>query len=327
MCGRAACTLCPDDIQKACSYRDKPRGKFKKPEWKEREGTTHLYKPSYNLAPTDVIPVLLSGSQFESESGRVLQPMIWGLIPPWHKGDPKTHGLTTHNCRLEGITSSKLYASIFKRGHRCVVVCDGFFEWQTTKGKANKQPYFIYMPQPNGIKIEEPDTWSDEWDEEVGWKGPQLIKMAGLYDKWKSPDGEDLFSCTILTTDSNETLSWLHHRMPVILETDEQVANWLDAESVPANKALSLLTPVKMLAWHPVSTIVNNSRNKVPECIKPVDLKKPEVKKSASGSFMDAWIKKANTPVKRESHSKSPEAKHVKTEPKDSPVLKEVETV
>jgi putative SOS response-associated peptidase YedK len=68
-----------------------------------------------------------------------------------YQGDYKSHGLSTNNCRLEGLLSSKLYSRPFNKGQRCVVVCDGFYEWQTTKGKKNKQPYFVYMPQDEGV--------------------------------------------------------------------------------------------------------------------------------------------------------------------------------
>nr|CAD7413655.1 unnamed protein product [Timema poppensis] len=187
--------------------------------------------------------------------------MMWGMIPPWHKGEPKSHGLSTNNCRLEGMIGSKLYGRAFSKGNRCVIVCDGFYEWQTTKGKGNKQPYFIYMPQPEG--------------------------------------GEVIYSYTLITTESNETLSWLHHRAPAILYTEEQIDSWLDYSSVKSEKALHSIKPVKSLVWHAVSTLVNNSRNKDTNCNKPVSLEKSTAN-SASSMFMKAWLKKPETKVKRE---------------------------
>ncbi|CAG2063818.1 unnamed protein product [Timema podura] len=225
--------------------------------------------------------------------------MMWGMIPPWHKGEPKSHGLSTNNCRLEGMIGSKLYGRAFSKGNRCVIVCDGFYEWQTTKGKGNKQPYFIYMHQPEGVRVEDPNTWSDEWSEEEGWKGPKLLAMAGLFDIWKSPQGEVIYSYTVITTESNETLSWLHHRAPAILYTEEQIDSWLDHSSVKSEKALHSIKPVKSLVWHPVATLVNNSRNKDTNCYKPVSLEK-STPNSASSMFMKAWLKKPETKVKRE---------------------------
>lgn len=95
--------------------------------------------------------------------------------------------MSTNNCRIENIESSKLYKKPFLKGQRCVVVCDGFYEWQTTKGK-DKQPYFIYMPQAHGIKIEDENTWDTDFNENEGWKGPNLLKMAAIFDRWTSPE-------------------------------------------------------------------------------------------------------------------------------------------
>lgn len=72
-------------------------------------------------------------------------------------------------------------------GKRCVVVCDGFYEWQTTKGKT-KQPYFIYAPQKDGIEIDKPASWNLAWSESSGWHGPKLLSMAALYNVWMSPE-------------------------------------------------------------------------------------------------------------------------------------------
>nr|CAD7266418.1 unnamed protein product [Timema shepardi] len=299
MCGRLACTLCPENLQKAVSYKSKSTGKFVCAKWIETSNCNLSYKPSHNVAPTDVTPVLVSGSHFDSNLERVLHPMMWGMIPPWHKGEPKSHGLSTNNCRLEGMIGSKLYGRAFSKGNRCVIVCDGFYEWQTTKGKGNKQPYFIYMPQPEGVRVEDHNTWSDEWSEEEGWKGPKLLAMAGLFDIWKSPQGEVIYSYTLITTESNETLSWLHHRAPAILYTEEQIDSWLDYSSVKSEKALHSIKPVKSLVWHAVATLVNNSRNKDTNCNKPVSLEKSTAN-SASSMFMKAWLKKPETKVKRE---------------------------
>ncbi|KDR12790.1 hypothetical protein L798_13367 [Zootermopsis nevadensis] len=271
MCGRTACSLCPDDVQKASSFKDKISGNYQLPHWASNIKNKQQYRPSHNVAPTDVTPVLVSGSHFGGESERMLQPMMWGMIPVWHKGDYKSHGLSTNNCRLEGLLSSKLYSRPFNKGQRCVVICDGFYEWQTTKGKGNKQPYFIYMPQDEGVRVEDPATWSCDRSEKSGWKGPKLVHMAGLYDEWTSAEGEVIYSYSVITLDSNSTLSWLHHRMPAILE-GEQIADWLDIERVPSEAALAVIQPTKLLPWHEVATLVNNCCNKDPQCNKPIKL-------------------------------------------------------
>lgn len=200
-----------------------------------------------------------------------------------------------------------MYKGPFNHGQRCVVVCDGFYEWQTTKNTKTKQPYFIYMPQPDGVKIEDPNTWGTDFDEENGWKGPRLLQMAALFDVWKSSEGDEIYSYTIITLESNETLSWLHHRMPAILESDEELSSWLDYGEVDAENALKYIKPVKVLLYHSVSTLVNNSRNKDAICNKPMkeeDVKEKKLSKSAD--LMKSWLSgsKRSNQIKDESPSK-----------------------
>lgn len=317
MCGRTACALDPESICKATSYRDPKSGKYKKPEWKESKSGMD-YRPSVNIAPTDVTPVLLNASHFNKEENEpVIYPMMWGMIPPWHKGEIKSHGLSTNNCRLEGVKESKLYSPALQNGKRCVVLCEGFYEWQTTKkDSSSKQPYYIYAPQDKEVCIEDPKSWKAEWNEIEGWKGPKLLKMAGLFSCWTSPEGKPVYSYSVITMESNSTFSWLHHRMPAILHSDVEVMDWIDNGRVPADKAKDLLKPVSDLKWHPVSTAVNNSRNKAESCNKPVDLKNPK----PVNPLMMNWLKRANnTQASSSAESKSdscetPQAKKFKKE-------------
>ncbi|XP_034231873.1 abasic site processing protein HMCES isoform X2 [Thrips palmi] len=270
------------------------------------------YRPSVNLAPTDITPVLVNASHFDHKDNEpVIYPMMWGMIPPWHKGDIKSHGLSTNNCRLENMNGSKLYSPAFSNGRRCVVLCEGFYEWQTTKKESSvKQPYYIYAPQNDEVKVEDPGSWDGEWSETEGWKGPKLLKMAGLFSCWTSSEGKPIYSYSVITMEANATFSWLHHRMPAILNSDEEVMDWIDCGRVPSHKALQLLKPVDSLSWHPVSTAVNNSRNKSDVCNKPVDLKKPK----PANPLMMNWLKKANKPQPCESDDTLPEAKRLKKE-------------
>ncbi|XP_063239539.1 abasic site processing protein HMCES isoform X5 [Bacillus rossius redtenbacheri] len=188
MCGRTACTLCAEDVRKACCYRSEAGGVYRLPDWREADDPRLSYKPSHNVAPTDATPVLVSGRHFPGAGERVLQTMLWGMIPPWHKGDPKSHGLSTNNCRLEGARGSKLYGRALGRGQRCCVVLDGFYEWQA----GTKQPYFVYCAaQPDGVLIDDPSTWDCRWSPEGGWCGPQLLRLAALFDVWTSPQARD----------------------------------------------------------------------------------------------------------------------------------------
>lgn len=109
---------------------------------------------------------------------------------------------------------SRLYSPLFQKGQRCVIVCEGFYEWQTTanvKKASDRDVYYIFMPQS---KIREV------------WKSNKLnlLKMAGLFDVWENENGETVYSYTIITFESNSTLSWLHHRSPAVLNTDQEVA-------------------------------------------------------------------------------------------------------
>ncbi|MPC43788.1 Embryonic stem cell-specific 5-hydroxymethylcytosine-binding protein [Portunus trituberculatus] len=167
------------------------------------------------------------------------------------------------------------------------------------------------------IKIWDRDTWDkpDVWSEEEGWKGPQLLKMAGLFSYWKSSEGEEVMSYSVLTTEASKKFSVLHTRVPVILETDEEVEMWLDSARVNYKEALQKLRlkDEADLEWHPVSTEVNNSRNQQSGLHVPISLdKKPP--NTAGSRFMSAWLGKASPQesknlVKEEVHSVKEEEK------------------
>ncbi|XP_026332096.1 embryonic stem cell-specific 5-hydroxymethylcytosine-binding protein-like isoform X3 [Hyposmocoma kahamanoa] len=274
-----------DQLRCACSYRPKNEDKYKKPEWLEEHNAGKSYTPSYNIAPSDITPVLVSSRKFKNTAAIALKPMMWGIIPPWHKGDYRSHNLSTNNCRLENIKNSKLYSPILKGGGRCVIVVEGFYEWQTTnKSSKVKQPYYIYAQQEDEVKIDEPDTWNNSFSEDKGWSGIKLLYMAGLYNVWEG-DHAVIYSYSVITMDSNTTLSWLHHRMPAMLETEEQIQAWLDIDEVGSDMALAYLKPAKILKWHKVSTAVNNSRNKSTECNKRM-IETPTTQKT-----LTAWFK------------------------------------
>ncbi|ESP05041.1 hypothetical protein LOTGIDRAFT_211838 [Lottia gigantea] len=293
MCGRTACALAPDDICKATRYNSRNGGR-QKPAWKDAPGGKKYY-PSHNIAPASHTPVMLSSRHYrpgEIEEGveRVIQPMKWGLVPSWHKGDPYKLEYETNNCRSEGMLTKRTYKVPLEKGQRCVILAEGFFEWK--RSEKNKQPYFIYFPKDNIVKIE-PNSSSDssEIKNENEWKGNKLLTMAGVFEIWKPPDGSDeIYSYSIITVDSSPAMAWIHHRMPAILSTDEEINEWLDFGNVPLKKACKLIRPTESVTMHPVSSIVNNSRNKSPDCVLQIDPQKP--KKSASSNFMMSWLGK-----------------------------------
>jgi putative SOS response-associated peptidase YedK len=144
------------------------------------------FAPSWNVAPTDPLPVV----RFDPEAHeRSLDVMRWGLIPYWAK-DIKI-GHSTFNARAEEVETKPAFREAFRR-RRCFVPLDNFYEWKKTA--TGKQPYAI------------------------GLEGGRLMGMAGLWETWRSPEGERIRSFTIITTTPNALCAELHNRMPVVLE-------------------------------------------------------------------------------------------------------------
>lgn len=188
-------------------------------------------RPRYNVAPTDEVPVLRL-----REGERELVTMRWGLVPFWAKD--RKGAAKMINARADTAAEKPAFREAFAR-RRCLVPADGFYEWQT-EGKA-KLPWRITMP--DGAPF----------------------AFAGLWEYWKSPEGEPLLTCTILTTDANDALRPIHHRMPVILPRDGY-GRWL------AEPAAELLKPWDgpALRAFRVSTHVNSVKNDDPECLAPL---------------------------------------------------------
>ena len=237
------------------------------------------------MCPGEICPIIVSSKHFDDSSDpedRVIIPALWGIVPRWHKGDYKKHGLTTNNARMETIADSKLYKPSMNSGKRCILPVEGFYEWQTInpKMKSSERPvYFIYMPQDKDVKIEDKLTW----------KNVKLMFIAGLFDVWNDEHGDSLYSFTIITYESDKHLSWLHHRTPAILETEQQISSWLNFDQ-PAETALKIIKHPKTIVWHQVSNTVNSSRNKSDQCNKP----KGEATKK--NSLLD-WMKKRKSDV------------------------------
>ncbi|XP_031561879.1 abasic site processing protein HMCES-like isoform X2 [Actinia tenebrosa] len=277
MCGRTACTLNPDEIPKYCRYRSKS-GKLQTPQWKKTSSAS--YFPSYNIAPQACTPVLISSKHVPKTRNkedaddlpeRSLQAMRWGLVPSWYKGGLKEFSLSTNNARKDSLTEKASFKTPLMKGRRCVVLADGFFEWKS-ENAGKKQPYFIYFKKEDQKPISS--------DQDVPREdNKRLLTMAGVFDCWKPQgvsDADDdnlVYSYAIITVDASSSLNWLHHRMPAILDGDEAVQQWLDYGSIPYTKAINLLKSVTdCLEWHPVTTQMNNSRYKEPDCIKPLTL-------------------------------------------------------
>jgi putative SOS response-associated peptidase YedK len=194
-------------------------------------------KPRYNIAPTTEVAAIIN-----SESGdRKFQWLRWGLIPHWAKD--KNIGNKLINARAETVAEKPSFRSAFKHS-RCLIIASGFYEWQQQEG--GKQPFLIQ--QTDNLPF----------------------AFAGLWSSWHR-DGETINSCTIITTEANEIMTPIHHRMPVILPSDRYDL-WLDPTIERSQLLQSLLQPLNgdRLQAHPVSTKVNNPRNDSPDCLRSV---------------------------------------------------------
>jgi putative SOS response-associated peptidase YedK len=191
--------------------------------------------PRYNIAPTQPIGTILQKAQ------RQFQWMQWGLIPSWAK-DPSI-GNKLINARAESLREKPSFRNAFKR-RRCLIVADGFYEWQ--KIDKRKQPYYIQMHDD------------------------KPFAFAGLWDTWQPPEGEAIASCTIITTSANAIVQPIHDRMPVILSPD-RYTRWLDPTLTDTQVLQDLLQPYNSDAMKatPVSSAVNNPANEKAECIAP----------------------------------------------------------
>ncbi len=195
------------------------------------------FKQSYNISPgTDVLAVVRNG-------GNKLSTFRWGLIPSWAK--EAAIGNKLINARAETLAVKPAFKDAFRK-RRCLVVVDGFYEWHREKGKRSV-PFFVSL------------------------KSGRPFGIAGLYETWHSPDGEDIKTCTIITTEANEIIAPIHSRMPVIVPEGDRDF-WLDTgpqDKTVLERILKPYDPDEMDAYE-VSSYVNYASNDSPECIKPV---------------------------------------------------------
>ncbi|XP_015185085.1 PREDICTED: embryonic stem cell-specific 5-hydroxymethylcytosine-binding protein isoform X1 [Polistes dominula] len=286
---RVGSTLSKEKLSCACAYK-KPSGEYHKVPWVD--SSESVYVQSCNIGPRDVVPCIVAGTHLVNKEERLLCPMLWGMIPPWHKGDYKKHTASTHNSRLDRILESKLYSTPLRKGFKCIVLFDGFYEWKAGINKSPKQPYYIHAKQESGINPDDPTTWPDKWSPESGWEGYKPLKMAGIFNAFQTDEGKIVYSCSVLTKESNNVLSWLHDRTPIFLD-DEQCRLWLDLKVSP-EKAIEMLKMQELtdniLSWYTVSTLVNNVSHKDAKCREKIEVK--EKQKNSSAVFMASWLKK-----------------------------------
>ena len=188
--------------------------------------------PRYNIAPTQYVAAVR-----EDEDGqRELVALRWGLVPFWAK-DPAI-GNRMINARAETVAEKPAYRAAY-RHRRCVVLADGFYEWQ--RGEGGKTPFYISLA--NG----------------------EPCGLAALWEQWKDREtDETLQTTTIITMQANNFMTPLHHRMPLVLEA-ASATDWLSS-------TMDLQDDVKvpaLQAW-PVDRRVNNARNEGEDLVEAV---------------------------------------------------------
>lgn len=199
-----------------------------------------LLDQSFNVAPTQDSLIV----RLDESDERELTAARWGLIPSW--ADDERIGNRLINARSDGVSSKPSFRSAFKR-RRCVVPVSGFYEW-TKSESGRKQPWYIHRA------------------------GGEIMLLAGLWERWeKNAAMGAIESFTIMTTDANEDIRALHHRMPVVLER-ERVETWLDSEAkADALDSLMRGAGAGVLEWWPVSDRVNSPRNDDAELVERAD--------------------------------------------------------
>jgi putative SOS response-associated peptidase YedK len=191
----------------------------------------------YNIAPSQ--PILAVPNDGKNK----LELYQWGLVPSWAK-DPAI-GNKMINARAETLATKPAYRSAFKR-RRCIIPADGFYEWRK---------------EPNGTKT----------PMYIRRRDHKPFAFAGLWEVWRSADGTELPTCTIVTGEPNALVKPIHDRMPVIL-TPEAMRKWLDPAELPPEELLKLLNPypAEEMEATPVSKVVNSARTDSKECIEAI---------------------------------------------------------
>ena len=188
----------------------------------------------YNIAPGRDIAIVVN----EGGVNR-LALCRWGFVPTWSKD--LNDGYKMINARAETVAEKPSFRQAFRR-HRCLVVADGFYEWKNEGGK--KQPVYVHL------------------------KSGEPFGMAGLFSHWTSPEGKQVCTTTIITTDANAILKPVHDRMPVIVSR-VAARTWLDTAVQDTEKLLPVLKPFpdRELELYEVSAKVNSPKNDSKELI------------------------------------------------------------
>lgn len=195
-----------------------------------------LLRESYNVAPTDVMPIIRPAG-----NGRELMLAGWGLVPFWLKPEQlKQRPYATINARSDRVQTAPTYREPFKT-RRCLVPATGWYEWQKTGPKEKKPFHFQPAAKP--------------------------FALAGVYDVWKADGKSAVTSFSIVTTNAAPSTARYHDRMPLVLE-ESQFDDWMRG---PPELAADMMKPYggEVEIWE-VGAAVGNVRNKGPELMEPV---------------------------------------------------------
>jgi putative SOS response-associated peptidase YedK len=161
--------------------------------------------------------------------------------------------MRTINCRDDSLIENRGLWNTMKQRKRCIVIAEGFYEWLKKNNGKEKIPHYTKR------------------------KDGQLMCFAGLWDMVQYEDSEEkLYTYTVITTDSNTQLKFLHDRMPVILEPgSKEMRDWLDPNRVGWDKELQgMLKPFEgELECYPVDKAVGKVGNNSPSFLIPIDSK------------------------------------------------------
>jgi putative SOS response-associated peptidase YedK len=190
------------------------------------DGAGEALSPRYNVTPGQPVAVVR-----ERDGARRIDLLKWGLVPFWAKD--ASIGQRLINARLDGLAGKPAFREAFNR-RRCLIAASGFYEWApATKGR--RQPFFIRA------------------------RNEPMLALAGLWERWRTADGQPLETCVIVTTDATPDLAPIHDRMPLLIAPQAQ-AQWLDPRTSVAEAAQMAAHSPSVEAWA-VSFAVNDPRN------------------------------------------------------------------
>lgn len=195
------------------------------------------YHISYNIAPTQqVVSVINDG--MKNRMGY----LKWGLVPNWSKDEKIGYKLI--NARAETLYEIPSFRNAFQK-RRCLIIADSFYEWKKTPERK--------IPMRIKLKSNEP------------------FAMAGLWESWKSPLGNTIFSCTIITTKANSFMSTIHERMPLIVKPEDEKL-WLNPRNSPNSLFTRIIQPYAddLIEAYEVSSDVNSTKNNNSDLIKEI---------------------------------------------------------